>query len=1193
MDAYFPPSKSSDETRAAVRGIADMSSMLIWVLDANNVCTYLNPTCAARFSPGERIDLSVWLEFIHPEDCITLLPNLRAAIDAREEYQFRYRIVRSDGSVRWMMGSGAPRFGEDGGFLGYVGNEIDVSEQQHALEKIIASETTHRLLTENSSDVIAHHAMDGTIAHVSPSVERMLGFTPEELKGQNVLATVHPDDAVLLSREIARQSAGGDDSRVVEVRKRHKLGHYVWFSSKLSVLRQPDSGQPIGVISVCRDVTSERQAREALKEREERFRSLTDLSSDWYWETDEDGRFTFLSDGVSKVFETPASAYHGRSRREMARDPAEPGLAEYARRCADRQPFRDIRYSTTSLPGVGGRVVSISGEPLYRAGAFAGYRGVGRDVTQEMELAARLARLADENEALVDNSLDIIALVDDEGRFQRVNRALEDILGYRTEEWVGRRYIDFLHEDDREMMLAADGGLRTGHNTVVDLESRWRRKDGGVRHLALSVRWAADKKLMYATARDVTERYRAQEELQRSKDQLSTILESMGEAFFALDGQWRITYANRKSLEFVGLEAGQALGKILMDVVPGVMRSELYRHYQTVMSSRVPLSVDAYWAANDTWVEVRIFPQADGIGVYFHNINERRAAERAIRASEQKFREIIEMTPAGYILASGDAQFLDVNPALCALTGYDKEELVGYGLDKIFSHCPWHGALAVPHGPTSARGMEAVVRHKSGRDMHVLFSGSIRRDGDGAAQSFTAFLTDITERKQVESQLEALATHDMLTGLPNRVYVHRRLKEMLDAARADDRIAIMFIDLDRFKEVNDSMGHAPGDILLREVASRLQANMRPGDLVARLGGDEFLVAAHCSAGRRSASAIAEKLLVALAQPFPIEGQEVYVGASIGISMFPEDGRTREMLFQHADTAMYRAKDGGRCTYRFFEAEMSAATKRRVTIEQSLRHALERGEFTLHYQPKVDLKTLAFAGVEALLRWDHPQLGRIPPAEFIPIAEDRGLIAPIGTWVLREATRQSKYLADRYGRAFPVSVNLSAHQLKCADLVEQVVDALQASAWPAHLLELELTESALIDNVEQSVTMLKRLKALGLRLSVDDFGTGYSALSYLKRFPVDILKLDRSFVEQQPEGISSFEFIKAFVDMAHALRLSVVAEGIETVDMLRLLSDAHCDEGQGYVFARPMPVGELEDYLRREVPGSEFIRPRET
>ncbi|MEC4721662.1 EAL domain-containing protein [Noviherbaspirillum sp. CPCC 100848] len=940
MSPHFPPSQSLPGTKSTIRRVADSAPMVMWMLDAKNFCTYINPSTAALFRKDEKIDISAWLEFMHPDDMPRVLPALRAAMEDRREYQIRYRILRSDGSVRWMMGTGTPRFGCGGEFLGYNGSEIDVSDHHAALEDISKSEATHRLLTENSSDVITHHDAAGIVMHISASVGPILGFEPAELIGKSAYDHIHPEDTALVIDEVQRQLATGDEGRMVELRKLHRQGHYVWMATKMRTLTDPVTRECTGVISVCRDVSFERQAREELKKREERFRSLTTLSSDWYWETDEAGRFTFISEGAEKIFGAPVDYFLQKTRADLARDASEPGLRLYLEKLASRQPFRDLRYGGFA-PGDGRvRYVSISGEPVFDGGIFRGYRGIGRNVTREIEVAERLVQLANENKALVENSLDIIALLDADGHFLRINGALTEILGYQPDEWLGRPYADFLHADELQDTRAVDAGLRTGKNTIHDYETRWIRKDGSIAYLSLSARWAEDKAALYVTARDVT------------------------------------------------------------------------------------------------------------------------------------------------------------------------------------------------------------------------------------------------ARKQAERRLEHLATHDTLTGLPNRAFLNTHVQQMLESTPHSQGVAIFFIDLDRFKEVNDSFGHEPGDMLLCEVGRRLQHRLRPGDFIARLGGDEFVVAAPCSAGRESAEAIARKLLATLGAPVQVAGQEVFVGASIGISMFPDHGQTKELLFQCADTAMYRAKAAGRNGYRFFAPEMSVEAKTRMKLELSLRHALERRELSLHYQPRIDLKTMSIVGMEALARWHHPELGDVPPMQFIPIAEENGLIETIGHWVLEEACTQAQRLLGKFGRQLRISVNLSARQLKSRSIVEQVRGVLDRTGIPPQLLELELTESALIDDIAHSAGVLKQLKCLGIQLAVDDFGTGYSGLAYLRRFPLDVLKLDRSFVMHQDEDENSSEFIKAFVDMAHALKMAVVAEGVETAETLQFLRNASCDEAQGYFLARPLTLEAFEAYLSR-------------
>jgi diguanylate cyclase (GGDEF)-like protein/PAS domain S-box-containing protein len=674
----------------------------------------------------------------------------------------------------------------------------------------------------------------------------------------------------------------------------------------------------------------------------------------------------------------------------------------------------------------------------------------------------------------------------------------------------------------------------------------------------------------------------ALEELQRSRERMNAMLESIGDAFFAVDREWRIIYANNKAANFVDIPLSEGLGKPLLEVSPALEGSAVFDCYREAMASGQPRSIETFWAPTGTWIEARAYPTVDGLSVYFHDITEKRLAEEAVRKSEQRFRNLFQQAGDSILIVDAELRIVAANGRACANFGYTEEELVGLSARAIDSNFSYGSHLL----ETLRQGQTHLLRIVKQRKNGSTFPAEVHvsRFEDNGQEFFQAIVRDLTEREEAERRLQELATHDSLTGLPNRALLHERLQRMLEGCPPERSVAVMFLDLDRFKEVNDSFGHEHGDILLCEVAARLRRVLRPADVVARLGGDEFVVAAECAGGAmggsQAAAAIAAKLLEVLTLPVTVGAQDVVVGASIGISMYPADAATRELLFQTADTAMYRAKAEGRNRYRFFEPAMTVAARARMALELSLRPALAREEFELHYQPRVDLRSMAVVGMEALIRWRHPQQGMVPPQQFIGIAEETGLINPIGRWVLREACRQTRRLIDEFGRPIRVSVNVSARQLAQQGFVAEVREALADAGLPASALELELTESALIDDLERTAAMLGELQALGVKLAVDDFGTGYSGLAYLRRLPIDVLKLDRSFVLQDDGRISAFDFVKAFVDMAHALQMSVVAEGVETTEVLDFLRAASCDEAQGYLLGRPLPLADLRALLQR-------------
>ena len=560
-----------------------------------------------------------------------------------------------------------------------------------------------------------------------------------------------------------------------------------------------------------------------------------------------------------------------------------------------------------------------------------------------------------------------------------------------------------------------------------------------------------------------------------------------------------------------------------------------------------------------------------------HDITERKAAEAGLRLSQF----CIEHAAIGIFRIDEDGNIVEVNDQACASLGYTRQELCAltvFDVDPTFAPEKWleHRKLMRSKG---AGTIETLHRRKDGSVFPVEVTVNYL-EYEGQSVSFS-FARDITERKRAEEQLRHQATHDELTGLANRALLQDRLEQSIHYANRSQRlVAVLLLDLDRFKVINDSLGHGFGDELLRSVARRLERTVREADTVVRMGGDEFVILLAEVAEGDDVGLVAKKILENLTRPYPISGREITVTASIGVSLYPRDGADGETLLRNADVAMYRAKEDGD-TFRFYAPKMDQRVHETLEMEADLRRALERAELLLHYQPKVDLASGEITGAEALLRWQHPQRGLVAPGMFIPLAEETGLILPIGEWVLATACAQVRAWQVQGLEAVPVAVNLSARQFRKADLAETVHRVLRESGIAPRLLELELTESMIMRDPQAAAATMQQLKALGVRLALDDFGTGYSSLNYLRRFPVDSLKIDRSFISDAACDPSAAAVATSIVAIAHSLGLHAVAEGVETREQLAFLRNCGCDSLQGYYFSRPVPAADFAALLRED------------
>jgi diguanylate cyclase (GGDEF)-like protein len=584
-------------------------------------------------------------------------------------------------------------------------------------------------------------------------------------------------------------------------------------------------------------------------------------------------------------------------------------------------------------------------------------------------------------------------------------------------------------------------------------------------------------------------------------------------------------------------------------------------------------------------VEVRTRELKESNGRLQLELAERYAAELALDASAVGYQEIFDhVSDALYLLELGeDGRFLyvQINPAFASLVGLPASAIIGQPVCQLFGAAGGERLHAAcqrcsEHGETV--DLELVLELAAGRC--ILQLTMVRSCVPSrAAHRLVGIGRNVTRLHDYQAQLSFLARRDPLTGLPNRLSFRDSLTQALTRAEAQGTsVGVLLLGLDRFRDVNDGLGRPLGDRLLTSCAALLEQAVGGIDLVARIGGDEFAILV--DSGDDSVTLLARRLLRQLAKPIDIDDYELAVSCSIGIVQAPQDGRDAETLLCNVDTAMYRAKSRGGNRHQYFTAEMSSSTRRRVEIGNALRYAIRQAELSLHYQPRASLAGGGAVGMEALLRWNGKLLGQVAPSEFIPLAEQNGLILQIGEWVLHRACLQAQEWRLRHGNPLPVAVNLSARQFRDADLVRMVEAALEISGLPPQLLELELTESMLMHDAKRTLRTLAALKSIGVRLAVDDFGTGYSSLSYLKSFPLDYLKIDRSFVHGLPEDRNDGAIVRAIIAMAHTLGLKVIAEGVETAGQLDFLRAQHCDEVQGYFFSRPLAAPDMETYLYR-------------
>ncbi len=1259
------------------RAIVELSGEWYWEQDAEYRFTMIS---GRDLGPAAESDLqgmigrTRWSVNAHP--VAGTWEDHRKLLEARQPYQdFKIKFVDKSGREHFIEASGVPVFDASGTFTGYRGIGRRISSRERAEQLLRLEHTVARCVTEPGSVSTVLKAIIRSVCEVqdwdcgryfrADEEAGVLRFAESWSKpgpqsdlymqrsrevtyargvglsgivwrsGEPVWVADVTRDARVAQRTITLE-AGMHGAFIFPLISEGKTIGVLSFNSR--EIREPNEHLLQAIRTIGAQIgqfVQRKQAEEVLRESEERFRSLTELSSDWYWEQDENLRFTMVSGNlVQQVGRSPDSII-GKTRWELPTlNMTEADWAAHRATLAAHRPFRDLEWHRLDAEG-NLHIAHISGKPVFDAtGRFCGYRGIGRDVTRSRRREEELRRFR----ASMDMSGDMILLVDrGTMRLIDVNETVCRNLGYSRKELLAMGPEDILPMTRRELEVAYDQMIATG--ATQSMRSHYRCKDGSTLPFESMrrVMHSGDHWIIVATARDIRARLETEEALRKSNERFDMAVRATNDVIWDWDLLTDARWWNENFTEVFGYprdktrltakswyegihpeDQGRVIGKVHRLIGAGganwrdeyrflcqdgsyayvldrgqVIRDESGRAVRMIGAmADITTRKESEERIHKQALQQRLIAEFGRQALASADLEDilSRAVELASVTLKADFCNVLELEPDGKRLvfraaAGWPAEWIgertvSVRPGsrpdfilsrreplviedYQAETRFGPSALVQFGV-RSGIEVPMFGTAGT-YGLLSAHALQP--RRFSQEDVSFL-------------QSVANILAVANERKNAEDRLAYLAQFDTLTGLPNRhLFRDRLLQSMAQARRGTRPMAVLFVDLDRFKLVNDTQGHGAGDALLKEAAVRLTQCVRSGDTVGRFGGDEFGAIVADLARPGDAEVVAQKIIDAIAQPFYLGGHETYVSASVGITIFPADGDDPESLVMNSDAAMYRAKEQGRNNYQYFTREMNERATARVQTEAALRRAIERGEFLLHYQPRVDLATGAICGFEALLRWDRPGFGLVLPGEFVSVLEDAGLIVRVGEWVMRKVCRQLHAWLDAGLQAKPVTVNLSARQFQQKDFEATVRGILQDGGVDPSLVQFELTESLLMNDPAGAAGTLRGLKELGVTISVDDFGTGYSSLAYLKRFPLDALKIDRSFVRDITTDPEDAAITMAIIGLAHSLKLKVVAEGVETAEQLALLAANGCDEMQGYLFSAPMAPEECAKMLQ--------------
>lgn len=1069
-------------------------------------------------------------------------------------------------------------------------------------------------MLRNSSDTPEQntaHDLLLLLTHLSSltDTEQMARLFVESVNGMGLGITFEP-----------LSPAGPFSDRSIEVRTAHeRYGQFAVIAGDLEKLPRElrawlNNGMQL--LALLMESVTNRERLEAesalrLAESEQRFRDFASIAADWFWEIGPDLKFTYLSGQMEVVLGLPVEEIMGKTRQSLLGyqvDSDAAGWAAYFEVIEKQEDFQSIEL-IWQRPDGGERIISLSGRALFDEHKnFLGYRGVGRDITERQRAAEQIKSSEGRYKELFDNMSDGVAVYSvvgdaDDFIFKDLNRAAESIGDTQRDTVIGRSVRDvYAGVESMGLFAILQRVWRSGEPEHFPVSHY---QDGILDMWVENYVYRLPTGDVVAVFEDITQRIQAEQQLQENRTLLRSVIDAAPMWIAACDRDYNYLLVNHYFESTFNRPLSEIEGQHFLTLLPEQMAKRhtvlIEQAFQgEAISFEETLSFKH--GAAERHVSGSYVPLCDsegnitGVVVAVMDITEqiemRKLLDDAHSEVKQQLKKlrlvetVFDSTAEGILIADAHGDIVDVNRAFTDILGYSREEVLGQKPslwksgrhDRAFYQLMWTSLVQM--GMWSG---EIWNRRKDGTIFPEWLTINVVKNKAGKLANYVAVFADITHIKQSERKLDFLAHHDPLTELPNRLLFNARLQHAIShAARSSERLALLFLDLDRFKNINDSHGHSVGDILLKEVGVRLIRAVRSDDTVARIGGDEFTILAERVGHASDIAHIADKLLGAFKEPFELSGHELYITPSVGISVYPDDGITPEELMRNADAAMYSAKDAGRSGYAFYREELTSVAFERVLLESSIRHGLDRQEFVLYYQPQVDMQTGKTHGAEVLVRWQHPDMGLLGPMKFISAAEDLGLILPLGEWILRTALSRAKSWCDQGYLCELLSVNASAIELQQADYAEKVLALLEETGFPPEQLELEVTEGLFLGEFELAARSLQKLRDVGVSIAIDDFGTGYSSLSYLKRLPIDRLKIDRSFVQDIPCDENDVAITRAVISLAKSLQLKVIAEGVETTVQKEFLINEGCSVAQGYLFARPMPEDAFLRWLKDQV-----------